>query len=213
MEKEIIHIALERLRKVAGLEANWIENGPLDGMLDFMVNGQKFNYVVEVKGELRNHQLQNIEEQFNQNIDFMLFARHIFPKIKEELRKMEIPYLEANGNIYLKKKNIFLFIETQKPLQIEKNKGNRAFTKTGLKVLFYLLQNKEAINLTQRELAEHTKVGLGTIPQVIEGTDSEMNTRKLIISGGLEFEDDLRRCAETVGVSIEKLSECLQNKK
>ena len=48
---------------------------------------------------------------------------------------------------------------------------------------------------------------------VLEGTDSEMNTRKLTISGGLEFEDDLRRCAESVGVSIEKLSECLQNKK
>lgn len=120
MGKEIIHIALERLRKITGLEANWIENGPLDGMLDIKVNGQQYTYDVEVKGELRNHQLQNIEEQFNQNIDFMLFARHIFPKIKEELRKMEIPYLEA-------------------------------------------------INLTQRELAEHTKVGLGTIPLVIEG--------------------------------------------
>lgn len=169
MEKEIIHIAIDRVRKITGLEVNWIENGPLDGMLDIAVNGQQYTYDVEVKGELRNHQLQNIEEQFNRNINFMLFARHIFPKIKEELRKMEIPYLEANGNIYLKKENIFLFIDTQKPLQMEKNKGNRAFTKTGLKVLFYLLQNKEAINQTQRELAEYTNVGLGTIPLVIEG--------------------------------------------
>lgn len=169
MEKEIIHNALERLHKITGIEANWIDNGPLDGMLDFMVNGQKLTCVVEVKGELRNHQLQNIEEQFNLNKHYMLFALHIFPKVKEELRKMEIPYLEANGNIYLKKDNIFVFIDTQKPLQMEKNKGNRAFTKTGLKVLFYLLQNKEAINLTQRELAERTNVGLGNVPQVIEG--------------------------------------------
>jgi hypothetical protein len=36
-------------------------------------------------------------------------------------------------------------------------------------VLFYLLQHKEAINLTQRELADMTDVGLGNIPQVIEG--------------------------------------------
>lgn len=169
MEKEIIHIALERLRKITGLETNWMDNGPLDGMLDFMVNGKQFTYVVEVKDELRNHQLQNIEEQFNRNEHFMLFVRHIFPKIKEELRIMKIPYLEANGNIYLKKDNIFLFIDTQKPLQMEKKKGNRAFTKTGLKVLFYFLQNKDAINLTQRELAEKMNVGLGTIPQVIEG--------------------------------------------
>jgi hypothetical protein len=32
-----------------------------------------------------------------------------------------------------------------------------------------LLQNKEDINLTQRELAEKANVGLGNIPQVIEG--------------------------------------------
>lgn len=41
---------------------------------------------------------------------------------------------------------------------------------------------------------------------VLEGTDADMNTRRLVISGGLLFEDDLRRCAETVGISIEKLS-------
>ena len=40
----------------------------------------------------------------------------------------------------------------------------------------------------------------------LEGTDADMNTRHLTVSGGLMFEDDLRRCAETVGISIEKLS-------
>jgi hypothetical protein len=47
---------------------------------------------------------------------------------------------------------------------------------------------------------------------VFECTDAEMNTRKLVISGGLEFEDDLRGCAETVGISIERLAESLQIK-
>lgn len=169
MENETIHNALEKLRQITNIKTTWSNNGPIDGMLEIIINGQKINYVVEVKDELRNHQLKHLEEQSKRNKDFLLFARHIFPKIKEELRRMEISYLEANGNIYLKNNNIFLFIDTQKPLQREKNKGNRAFTKTGLKVLFYLLQNKDAINLTQRELAENTNVSLGTIPQVLEG--------------------------------------------
>lgn len=169
VEQEIIHIALENMRQNAGIEAFWQNNGPLDGELNFVINKQPFTFVIEVKREPRTHQLQQIEEHFHQYEHFLLVANRIFPKIKEELRQKEIPYLEASGNVFLKKENLFLFVDTQKPIDIEKNKGNRAFTKTGLKVLFYLLQHKEAINLTQRELAKKTNVGLGNIPQVIDG--------------------------------------------
>jgi hypothetical protein len=169
MEKDLIHLALENLRQITGIEATWQACNPLDGALEVLLNGQKLAFIVAVKREVRVHNLNRIEELQIQHADFLLIAHHIFPKIKEELRQKEIPYLEANGNVFLKKKNIFLFVDTQKPLNIDKNRGNRAFTKTGLKVLFYLLQNKEAINHTQRELAEKANVGLGNIPQVIEG--------------------------------------------
>lgn len=138
MEKDIIYTALENLRLIVGIEALWQDRGPLDGMLDFTNNGQKFTFVVALKGELRTHELQQIEEYCHINQYFLLVAKRIFPKIQEELRQREIPYLEANGSIYLKQDNIFLFVNTQKPLDIKKSKVNRAFTKTGLKVLFYL---------------------------------------------------------------------------
>ncbi len=169
MEQEIIHIALENLRQITGIEAYWQEKGPLDGVLNLAVNGQNHTFVIEIKREVRTHQLRQIEDYIEHYNNLMLVANRIFPKIKEELRQKEIPYLEANGNIFLKKEGLFLFVDTQKPLDIEKNKGNRAFTKTGLKVLFYMLQFKEAINLNQRELAEKADVGLGNIPQVIDG--------------------------------------------
>jgi hypothetical protein len=38
-----------------------------------------------------------------------------------------------------------------------------------MKVLFHLLQNKEAIHLTHRKLADQAQVGLGNILQVIDG--------------------------------------------
>ncbi|HAC14919.1 MAG TPA: hypothetical protein DCE78_03095 [Bacteroidetes bacterium] len=169
MKYELIHIAQENLEKNAGIDIKWQDNGPLDGKLVLTINGQKFTYVVDVKHELRTHQLHQIEEHFHRNEHFLVLAKRIFPKIKEELRQKGIPYIEANGNIFLKRDNLFLFVDTQKPLDVDNNKGNRAFTKTGLKVLFYLLQHKEAINLTQREIAENTGVGLGNIPQVIDG--------------------------------------------
>ena len=35
-----------------------------------------------------------------------------------------------------------------------------------------------------------------------EGADADMHMRKLTVSGGLEFEDDLFRCMQTVGIAI-----------
>ena len=64
---------------------------------------------------------------------------------------------------------MYLFVNDQKTIDIEKVQVNRAFTRTGLKVLFYLLQHKEDINLTQRELAKNANVALGNIPQIIKG--------------------------------------------
>lgn len=169
MNQEIIHIAIENLKQTAGIKAFWKAKGPLDGVFDFTVNDHKYTFVIDVKNEIRAHQLQQFTDFNNSHKYFLLVANRIFPKIKEELRQRGISYLEANGNVFIKKEGVFVFVDTQKPLNIDKSRGNRAFTKTGLKVLFYLLQHKDAINLTQRELAEKTDVGLGNIPQVIDG--------------------------------------------
>ena len=169
MEQEIADIALQNLNQIVGIQAKWSKKGPLDGVLELKMDNRKHIFRVKVLREIRTYQLHQIEDDFRKNEHFLLLANRLFPKIKEELRQKGIPYLEANGNIYVKKGGLFLFVDSQKPLEIEKNKGNRAFTKTGLKVLFYLLQHKEAIQLTQRALAENANVGLGNIPQVIEG--------------------------------------------
>lgn len=169
MEHEILHRAIESLNQNTGIQALFNNTGPLDGVLAIDFNGEKHVFTIAIKRELRTHQLPQLEQYFYRYENFLLIANRLFPKIKEELREKGIPYLEANGNIFLKKDGLFLFVNTMKPLDIEKDKGNRAFTKTGLKVLFFLLQNKQAINFTQRELAEKTGVALGNIPQVIDG--------------------------------------------
>ncbi len=169
MEKEIIQRAVENLKETSSVEAIYHDTNSLDGVLDMTFNGLNHTFTIEVKRELRNHHLPAVEDYFHRYKDFLLVANRIFPKIKDELREKGISYLEANGNVFIKKQGLFLFIDTQKPLDIDRNKGNRAFIKTGLKVVFYLLQDKETINLTQRELANKTGVGLGTIPQVIDG--------------------------------------------
>lgn len=169
MEQHIPHLAIENLWKCAGMGALWVETGPLDGELHLKIPNRTHVFVAEVKKDVRAHQIPQLEAHAELFKDFLLVAHHLYPKVKEELRQKGINYLEANGNAFLKEGDLFVYVEARKPLDLKHAKGNRAFTKTGLKVLFHLLRHKDDINLTQRELAEKTEVALGNIPQVIDG--------------------------------------------
>ena len=169
MKQEIINIALENLNKTAGINAQWKPDGSLDGITTLIIDGKNYEYVTEIKRELRQHQVQRIENNHKTNKNFLLVAERIFPKIKDQLRESGIAYLEANGNSFIKTNDFYLFVDTNKPYKIRNEKSNRAFTKTGLKVLMQFLINPQLINRTHREIADMAKVGLGNIPQIIEG--------------------------------------------
>jgi len=169
MKFDISDIALNNLQALTGMNIHFNRIGPLDGVLKIAIEEKEYSYTVEIRKELRAHQLHQVEANFKKYEHYLLLANRLAPKEKDALRQKAIPYLEANGNIFLKEDGLLIWIDTQKPLEERKDRGNRAFTKTGLKVLFHLLQHKEDINLPQRALAEMTGVGLGNIPQVIEG--------------------------------------------
>jgi hypothetical protein len=169
MEKDIINTTIENLYKVAGITARWVQNGPLDGEINLQINGIGLNLLVEVKKELREYQLDQIERRHKEYNNLVIIAEHIFPKLKAHLRKIGIAYIETNGNLFIQNKQLFCFIDTQKKQFNRKKETNRAFTKTGLKVLFHFLQRKELVNKTQREIAQTTGVALGNIPQIING--------------------------------------------
>lgn len=169
MIDEMLPITLDNLRKTTGMDFRFKQVKPLDGILEFEINDRSICCIIEIKQEIKPYQLHLLEHYNKYYGNFMIMANCIFPKVKEELRAKRIGYLESNGNIFFNKENVFLFIDTQKSITKTKERGNRAFTKTGLKVLLHLLRNKEDINLPQRELARVNNVGLGNIPQIIDG--------------------------------------------
>ena len=166
-----IAIALENLEKNTGIKSKWSSKKDvgLDGILDLLVDKQRFSLNVIVKNELRNYQLPAIIEESKSNFPLLLIANHIFPKLKEELRGNNIAYLETNGNIYLNHQGSILWIDNHKPFKKSISKGNRVFTKTGLKVVLHFLLNEEDINLPYREIAANTNVALGNINNVMHG--------------------------------------------
>jgi hypothetical protein len=168
MNTDIVYQALANLTNTSGISGSIVVNEDHE-LLQLEIDGQLLEFVFVVKKELRSHQLTQIKSTSDQHPHFMLIAGHLFTTVKQELRDLNIGYLEANGNLFLKKDGLYLLIDHHKKVMIEKNKANRAFTKTGLRILFHLLNDKDLINKPQREIAVACGVALGNIPMVIEG--------------------------------------------
>lgn len=170
-EAEIVGKALENLRKGTQITGKWTENGPreLDGQLTLVLDKERIKFNTEVKLDLRNLLIPQILE-YNKRFDpFILVAGRLFPKIKEELRRHNVAYLEANGDFYLKRDQKWFLINNNPPLPMEQDYRNRAFTKTGLKVVFEFLQDETLINQPYRQIAGYTQTAVGNITNIMKG--------------------------------------------
>ena len=169
-ENQIVHAALERLTEQTGMEGKWKPTiKDVDGELDLYIRTKTLHMFAEVKRELRHHHLPQIFEMAEKYQPFIIIAEKIFPTLKEILRDKEIAYLDTAGNIYVQNYANYIWIDGNKAIEEKKPVTNRAFTKTGLKTVFYLLLNKDAINMPYRKLADATDVALGNIKNVMEG--------------------------------------------
>lgn len=135
----------------------------VDATMSFEHNGKRQLIFIECKRELRNHQLPFIESLAQKHHPLMVIADKIFPSIKDALREIGVSYLESNGNMYYRDKNLLILVEGQKPVKIEQEKNGRAFTRTGLKVVFHFLIEQELVNAPYRLIAERTGVSFGNI--------------------------------------------------
>ena len=174
-EQIIIDKAVDNLHTTAQIKGNWQQKGfsTLDGMLSLIFANEVSTYNVEIKGELRNQALPQIYQHNEEFKPFMLVASRISSAIKRQLQINNVAYLEANGNFYLKEGNKMFWIDAHKPLKIENDNRNRAFTKTGLKVLFEFLENPSLINQSYRQIAEQTGTSIGNITNIIQGLKQE----------------------------------------
>jgi hypothetical protein len=172
----IMDAAISNVKSILNIDIQWVEKerkyGGLmyDGTIKLEIDNTKMECLIEVKRELRTHQLDHIEKlRNNVNTTFILVAYRLTSEMKMELRRRNIAYIEANGNLYIKKGKIFMFVDGQTPIKAVSENTNRAFTKTGLKVIFHLLIMEDLINKPYREIAVTTDVALGNINYVFTG--------------------------------------------
>ncbi|CAN5915202.1 hypothetical protein BH11BAC7_BH11BAC7_20320 [soil metagenome] len=169
MMHNTIQQALDALQKEAPVVPHWHEgrkgadNG-LDGKVDIVFANGKEIFVVECKQNIRPQHIDDLKKRKKKYDHFMVVANYILPKVKEELQQLGIAYLDTAGNVFLQTKKHFLLIEGKRPkAQAKDELKNRAFTKTGLKVVFNLLMQEDLVNQPYRYIAKETDVALDTI--------------------------------------------------
>jgi hypothetical protein len=122
----------------------------------------------EIKKEIRKHHIPQLKELQDQAGPLMLVAERLYPNIKKVLNEAGIDWMDVAGNIHLKEGETLIWIDRHTTTPIQQKK-NRAFTKTGLKVVFLFLHDEAWLNKTYREIAEASDVALGNIKHVLDG--------------------------------------------
>jgi hypothetical protein len=185
--KNTVEVALHGLQQLTGWTSTWQDRqDQIDGEVDISFDKRTVHFYVEVKRELRQHHVAQLLELRKQYRPLLVIAENIFPEVKRQLRANNIAHLDGAGNLFINKDDIYIWMEGHKSISNSKPVSNRAFTKTGLKLVFYLLQHPDALNLPYRQLADHSGTALGNVKNVIDGLrqssfliDVNKNTLKL----------------------------------
>ncbi len=171
-EVNIVQLALENLEKGTDIKGKLGEDftqKDYDGKIELYIGKQLLKFNIEVKAEIREYQLMKLLQSAEKNSPKMIIAKKISPKMKGILREHHIPYLESSGNMWLRQDGLFIWIDSMKPIQSGEEKINRAFTKTGLKIVFQFLLDDQWVNYPYREIASRSEVSLGNINYVMNG--------------------------------------------
>lgn len=174
MKQTILEKALANLPAEIGHETEWefyVPNNDMrvDARITFTINGKKsIARNAEIKKEIRKHHIPQLKELDKKIGPFMLVAERLYPNIKKFLNEAGIDWIDVAGNIHLKDEETLIWIDKHTTTPVQQKK-NRAFTKTGLKVVFLFLHDEVWLNRTYREISEAADVALGNIKHVLDG--------------------------------------------
>ncbi|SDZ79780.1 Transcriptional regulator, AbiEi antitoxin, Type IV TA system [Desulfuromusa kysingii] len=158
----------------------------------------------------------------------LLVSHYISPQMAALLKQQGIEYADGAGNLYLNQMPLYIEIGGQK--HPKKPAGaDRIFRTTGLKLIYLLLRNPQAINATYRTLADDAGIALGAIGDLFSELEKRGNLSvddkgKRILNAGEELLQRwqlgyletlrpklfLQRCQLPAGYDINQIVEQLQ---
>lgn len=171
----LLEIIIDHLANKLGdqLEYDLAHGGSKHSLCDSTLRVHGREICVVIKNEVRPNQVPSLQAQQDQVEHLLVASNYITPSAKKLLQEKRINYVDRVGNIWFQLAPIYIHIEGVPNQPPTEDRKNRAFTKTGIKVVFQFLNNPELVNTTYREIAHSARVSLGTIPKVMAGLQEE----------------------------------------
>lgn len=173
MEQDILYTAIEKLYEHSKLqlEVTSLHHNPnnqaYDGMLKFNNRLTKTDFMFKVKKRLTFSKIPEINT--NETKNTILIADYIPTAVKKYLKEKNQSYLDVTGNAFITDKQaVIAYIETNKNLSIFPKKTNRAFSKSGLKVIYQILIDAHILNQPYRHIGELSQVSIDTVRLVLK---------------------------------------------
>jgi len=166
----ILHKAIDMFRKNTGLAAE-IEPEPhhtgytADAVVKIVWQDLEYLYDAAIINIISRATLGGTIPQLDLfQRKGIIVARYVTPQIADELKKMNIPFMDTAGNVHINEPPLLIFVKGNKLTGTDLTvKRLRVFHPAGLQVLFALLSNPGLENTPFREIAEKAKVALGTV--------------------------------------------------
>lgn len=126
--------------------------------------GEGLVYKIRQLGTLTAAMLPKILDDFNP-AESILWVQYLTEGIAVELIRRKVCYADTAGNMNLRLRGSILQVRNcPKPAAVKEALAvGRCFTATGLKVLFLLLTEPEALQWSYRKMAGHSGVCLGAV--------------------------------------------------
>ena len=181
IERQIVDKAIDALKTHFPMPIAWeATNEPRDIGIDGFLTLQSKRIPAEVKGDFRMHQLGRVLKQKSDYGDLILIANILSDTIKEKLKEVGISYLDTAGNAFIfYPPNIAIAIEGKKRIVNQEILKDKAFTKTGMSVVFQYLKDDTLLQQPYRSIAESIGVSLDSITKTNESLKQQGFIRQL----------------------------------
>jgi len=174
-KKTIIHHkAIDKFRKNTELTADIVpkphhKDFAADAAFKIVWQDLEYLFDVEVKHVINRGNLGGIVRQLDLFLrKGMIVTTYVNPQIADELKKLNIPFMDTAGNVHINEPPLLIFIKGNKPTGADLTVIRpRAFRPAGLQILFAILCNPNLENAPYREIAEKANTALGTVGMVI----------------------------------------------
>jgi hypothetical protein len=169
---ELLEQALEAFQKTTGIMAV-AKNDPSSSKIIFANQDIKCHFAVEVKLTFNKYIIAfeaGTKPATNNALEpKILVTRFVTPQMAEQLKALNMHFLDTAGNAYLNQPQMFVYIKgckLQQPLSQKRVK--RTFRAAGLQVIFALLCHPGFENRPFRKIAQVANVALGSVDAVIQ---------------------------------------------